>query len=86
MILALIGLLLWTGHQPLQAQSRASVQVAARVVEAAPSRQALGLARLAATRERLPLATSLASVQVEAMAADSAGRRSRRVTIAFLRN
>jgi hypothetical protein len=66
---------------PLSAQSRAQVQVAARVVSAEPSRQALALAVLSGLRSRR---SALATVRVVRERPRSPERRI--VEIDFLRN
>lgn len=77
-ILSLFLMLLTLLAAPLSAQSRAQVQVAARVVVAEPSRQALALAARPGTQ---PRRSQLAVVRV---ARETPQRRT--LTIDFLRN
>ena len=76
---------------PLRAQSRGDLQVAARVLEAQPSRLALTQGLAAARRASAFTFQSLASIQVESGVTKTTrlpvGRRPRAVvTISFLRN
>ncbi len=70
---------------PGTAQSRATLQVAAQVVEAGP-----GLQALARVQRPLPpgsiVRTSLATIRFEALTPDSVARRRPRITVNFVRN
>jgi hypothetical protein len=77
LVLALLALL----AGPASAQSRATVQVAARVVSAEPSRQALALASLPGAE---PRRSRLATVRVARETPKAASRRV--ISIDFLRN
>jgi len=87
-----IFLLVFGGQTaPLRAQSRADLQVAARVLEAQPSRLALTQGLTAARRAPTFTFQSLASIQVESAVTKTkrlpVGRWPRAVvTISFLRN
>lgn len=78
LVLSLFLMLISLLASPLSAQSRAQVQVAARVISAEPSRQALALAGLIGPRLRR---SSLATVRVVRETPDR-----RLVAIDFLRN
>ena len=80
-VLFLFLMLLTLLAAPLSAQSRAEVQVAARVVSAEPSRQALALA---ASPGSQPRRSDLASVRVVRETPKATARRV--IAIDFLRN
>jgi hypothetical protein len=89
-VAAVAGLLCWTLGAPLEAQSRAALQVAAEVVQITPSAVALDRARgLAVGTAPGSGSTSLATIAVvtDSLTTPSDRRRSARVvTIEFLSN
>jgi len=89
--LAILLLLFVALTAPLRAQSRGDLQVAARVLEAQPSRLALAQGLTAARQAPADTPQSLASIQIEPVVTKTKrlalGRWPRSVvTISFLRN
>ncbi len=83
----LVTLLLAAFPVILSAQSRATLQVAAQVVDIRPSRAALAAARQAADSLPGHREAGLATIRVEPLPpVDSTAHAARRVTISFLRN